>query len=86
MHTLSKQDIRVVKRSGGEHRVRNTLIGAGIGGGAGAGITGAAWESHGFLGSKGTGAAVGGVIGAVAGAVVGALMPSHATVYIATGQ
>jgi hypothetical protein len=63
------------------HRLRNGLIGAGIGAGAGAGITGAAWEQHGFLGSKGTGAAVGTIIGGVSGAIVGVLSPSHKMVY-----
>ncbi|MGA2856563.1 MAG: glycine zipper family protein [Candidatus Sulfotelmatobacter sp.] len=79
--TVQKQDVRSVKLMENKHRLRNTLIGGAVGAGAGAGITAASWENHGFLGSKGTGAAVGAVIGFVAGAVVGALLPSHKTVY-----
>jgi hypothetical protein len=80
--TLQKQEVRTVKLIKGNRRLRNTLIGAGIGAGAGAGITAAAWESHGFLGSKGAGAAVGAVIGAIGGAIVGAVLPSHASIDI----
>ena len=82
--TISKQDIRTVKLTKNAHRLRNTLIGAGIGAGAGAAITAAGWESNGFLGGKGAGAAVGAVIGGVSGAIIGALVPSHATLYKAT--
>jgi hypothetical protein len=79
--TLQKQDVRTVKLMRNGHRLRNTLIGAGVGAGAGAGITAAAWESSGFLGGRGAGAAVGAVIGAVGGAIAGALLPSHDTLY-----
>jgi outer membrane lipoprotein SlyB len=79
--TIDRKDIRSVKLLKNVHRMRNTLIGAGVGAGAGAGIGAAGWESHGFLGGKGAGAAVGAVIGTVGGAVVGAVLPSHATIY-----
>ena len=79
--TIQRQDVRSVRLMVNKHRVRNTLIGAGVGAGAGAGISAAAWEPHGFAGGRGTGAAVGAVIGAVGGAVVGALWPSHETIY-----
>ena len=79
--SIQKPEVRSVKLTQNKHRLRNTLIGAGIGAGAGAAVTAAGWENHGFLGGKGTGAAVGATIGAVAGAVVGALLPSHGTVY-----
>lgn len=79
--SIQKQDVRSVKLTQNKHRLRNTLIGAGIGAGAGAGITAATWENHGFLGGKGVGAAVGAVIGGVAGATVGVLLPSHSTIY-----
>jgi uncharacterized protein YcfJ len=82
--TLPKQDVRSVKLTKGGHRLRNTLIGAGIGAGAGAGITAGAWESHGFLGGKGAGAAVGAVIGGFCGAIIGAVLPSHNTIYRAS--
>jgi len=82
--TLEKQDVRSVQLTRGGHRLRNTLLGAGIGAGAGAGVTAAAWESHGFLGGKGDGAAVGAVIGGFVGAIVGAVLPSHNTIYRAS--
>ena len=61
--TIQRQDVRSVKLMENRHRLRNTLIGAAVGAGAGAGITAGTWENHGFLGDKGTGAAVGAVIG-----------------------
>jgi hypothetical protein len=79
--TIQRQDVRSVKLTVNKHRLRNTLIGAGVGAGAGAGISAAAWEPRGFAGGRGTGAAVGAAIGAVGGAVVGALWPSHETIY-----
>jgi uncharacterized protein YcfJ len=79
--SVPRQDVRSVKLAKGNHRLRNTLIGAGIGAGAGAGVTAAAWEPHGFLGGRGVGATVGAVIGGLAGAIVGAVLPSHDTVY-----
>jgi hypothetical protein len=78
---IPKQNVRSVKLADHKERLRNTLIGAGVGAGAGAGITAAAWENNGFLGSKGTGAAVGAVLGGVSGAIVGAALPDHKTVY-----
>src|SRR5580704_7737208 len=78
---IQRQDVRSVNLMVNKHRLRNTLIGAGVGAGAGAGIGAAAWEPHGFAGGRGTGAAVGAVIGAAGGAVVGALWPSHETIY-----
>lgn len=84
--TTERQNVRSVKLMKNSHRLRNTLIGAGVGAGAGAGITAAAWEDHGFLGSKGAGAAVGAVIGGIGGAIVGALLPSHSTIYSAASH
>jgi hypothetical protein len=81
--TTERRDVRSVKLMEHSHRLRNTLIGAGVGAGAGAGITAAAWEDHGFLGSKGAGAAVGAVIGGISGAIIGSLLPSHSTIYSA---
>jgi hypothetical protein len=81
---IQKENIRTVKLMDNKHRLRNTLIFAGIGAGAGAGI-GAASTGHGgsiiLSVSHGKGAAVGAVIGVVAGAAVGALLPSHDTLY-----
>jgi hypothetical protein len=79
--SIPKQNVRTVKLAENKERLRNALIGAGVGAGAGAGITAAAWENNGFLGSKGTGAAVGAVLGGVSGAIVGAALPDHKTVY-----
>ena len=79
--SVQKQDVRSVKLTANQHRLRNTLIGAGVGAGAGAGIVAGTWESGGFLGGKGVGAAVGAVIGGISGTVIGALLPSHSTIY-----
>lgn len=79
--SVPSQEVRSVRLRKGNHRLRNTLIGAGIGAGAGAGVTAAAWEPHGFLGGRGVGATVGAIIGGLAGAIVGAVVPSHDTVY-----
>jgi hypothetical protein len=78
---IQRQDVRSVTLMVNKHRLRNTLIGAGVGAGAGAGVSAAAWEPRGFAGGRGTGAAVGAVIGAVGGAVVGALWPSHEIIF-----
>ena len=79
--SVQKQDVRSVKLLKSNHRLRNTLIGAGVGAGAGAGIAAAAWESHGFLGGKGVGAAVGAGLGGFGGIIVGSLLPTHDTIY-----
>jgi len=79
--SLQKQDVRSVELLGGNRRLRHTLIGAGVGAGAGAAICAGAWESRGFLGGKGTGAAVGAVIGVLSGSIVGAALPAHDKVY-----
>jgi hypothetical protein len=81
--SVPMQNVRNVKLAKGNHRGRNTLIGAAIGVGVGAGITAAVWEHSGWLGGKGNGAAVGAVIGGLVGAVVGVSSPSHSTVYSA---
>jgi len=79
--SIQKQDVRSVKLTANNHRLRNTAIGAGVGAGAGAGIVAGTWENHGFLGGKGVGAAVGAVIGGISGAIIGVLVPSHSTIY-----
>jgi hypothetical protein len=78
--SVAKQDVRSVRVSG-HHRLRNTLIGGAVGAGAGAGILAASWENRGFLGDKGTGAALGAGIGGVVGLVIGAVMPTNSTIY-----
>ena len=79
--SIQKQDVRSVKLMRSNRRLRNTLIGAGVGAGAGAAIGGAAWESHGFLGGKATGAAVCAGIGGLSGIIIGALLPTDKTIY-----
>jgi hypothetical protein len=79
--SIQRQDVRSVKLMENTHRLRNTLIGAGVGAGAGAGIVAGTWENHGFLGGKGVGAAVGAIIGGASGAIVGVVLPSHSTIY-----
>jgi hypothetical protein len=65
------------------HRGRNALIGAGIGGGAGAAIGAAASEPGGGFTGRGFGAAAVGLMGALVGAGTGAILPSHKTIYTA---
>jgi hypothetical protein len=79
--SVERQNIRSVKLMENHHRLRNTLIGAGVGAGAGAGVTAAAWESHGFLGGRADGAAVGAIIGGLGGLIVGVCLPGHETIY-----
>jgi hypothetical protein len=79
--TIQRQDVRSVKLMKAQHRLRNPLIGAGVGAGAVAGIAAASWENHGYIGGKGTGAGLGLAIGLVGGAIVGTLLPSHKTIY-----
>ncbi len=81
--SVQKQDVRSVKLIKSNRRLRNTLIGLGVGAGAGAGIGAAAWESHGFLRGKGTGAAVCAGLGGLTGIIVGVLLPTHQTIYSA---
>jgi len=89
-----------VKLMESKHRVRNTLVGLGLGGGVGAGVgagIGAATfhscSSQSFCiqpvgkgGSAGIAAVIGFAGGAAVGAVVGALLPSHSTIYRVTSH
>jgi len=85
--TIQKQDVRSVKLMANNHRLRNTLIGAGVGAGAGAAIGAAAYKpcsSPSFcinVGGRALPAGLGAVVGGLVGATVGAVLPTHATVY-----
>jgi hypothetical protein len=85
--SIAKQDVLSVKVMKNRHRLRNTLIVAGVGAGVGAGIGAATHKScppSGFcldIGGAALPAAVGAVLGGLGGAVVGALLPSHQTIY-----
>jgi hypothetical protein len=86
--TIQKQDVRRVKLMENKHRMRNTLIGAAVGAGAGAVIGAASYQPCSpsqFLCiqpvARGAIAGIGAVVGSAAGAVVGALLPSHSTIY-----
>ena len=88
--SIPKQDVLSVKLMEHKHRLRNTLIVAGVGAGVGAGI-GAALNkpcsSQSFcldIGGAALPAGVGAVLGGVGGAVVGILLPSHSTIYQVT--
>ncbi len=84
--SIQKQDVRSVKLMRSNRRLRNTLIGAGIGAGTGAAIGATAWESHGFLHGKGTGAAICAGLGGLTGILVGAVLPTHDTIYEASSR
>lgn len=82
--TIPQQDVRSIKLMENKHRLRKTLIFAGIGAGAGAGIGAASVQQTGSIilsVSRGKGAAVGAIIGGGIGAIFGAVLPSHSTLY-----
>ena len=85
--TVQRQDVRSVKLMENKHRMRNTLLGAAVGGGAGAGIGAASFHpcsSQSFCidpDGRAIRTGVGAVIGVAGGAVVGALLPSHSMIY-----
>jgi hypothetical protein len=88
LQTIQRQDVRSVKRMKNRHRLRNTLILAGVGAGVGAGIGAAAHHScpstQTFcfdIGGRSLPAGIGAVAGLLGGAAIGALLPSHETIY-----
>jgi hypothetical protein len=87
---VQRQDVRRIKLMDHSHRLRNTLIGAGVGAGVGA-VIGAATNLHPCgtaspctpILSTPESAGIVAVVGFVSGAVVGLLLPSHKTIYSA---
>ena len=85
--SIPKQEVLSVKLMEHKHRLRNTLIVAGVGAGVGAGIGAAVHKpcsSQSFcLDIRGAAlpAGAGAVFGGLGGAVVGFLLPSHSTIY-----
>jgi hypothetical protein len=95
--TIQRQEGRMVRLMKNEHRLRNTLIGAGAGAGVGAGIGAAAYRQKcgqgntlaGGIGvicgqpffSKGFDAAFGAAVGFLGGAGISALWPTHEIIY-----
>ena len=86
--TVQKEDVRSVKRMKSKHRLRNTLILAGVGAGIGAGIGAAAHHScpssQTFcfdIGGRSLPAGIGAVAGFLGGAAIGAVLPTHETIY-----
>jgi hypothetical protein len=85
--TIQRQDVRSLELMEHGHRLRNALISAGVGAGAGAAIgtvghrEGSLQNPNGTFIKPGQGAAIGAVIGLIGGAVVGVLLPSHKTIY-----
>jgi hypothetical protein len=91
--TIERPDVRSVRLMKNKHRLRNTLLGAGIGAGVGAGIGTATYRQKcapdstggGVCGqpffSKGFDAAFGAAVGFVGGATVGALWPTSEIIY-----
>ena len=90
--SIPKQEVLSVKLMEHKHRLRNTLIVAGVGAGVGAGIGAAVHKScssQSFcldIGGAALPAGIGAVLGGVAGAVVGFFLPSHSTVYQASSH
>jgi hypothetical protein len=86
-HSIQKQDVSRVKLPENKHRLRNTLIVAGVGVGVGAAIGAASYKpcsTSSFclnIGGRALPTGIGAVLGGVGGAVVGVLLPSHRTVY-----
>ena len=74
--TIARDNVERVSSRGASHRLRNVVVGAGVGFGAGAGI-GAAAGNPNSIGGRGIPAAAGGAIGLAAGAAVGAALPSR---------
>jgi hypothetical protein len=85
--SIPRQDVLSVKLMKNKHRLRNTLIVAGVGAGVGAGIgaathKGCAPQSFCLdFGGAAAPAGIGAVIGGLGGAVVGVFLPSHSTIY-----
>jgi hypothetical protein len=85
--SIPKQDVLSVKLMDHKHRLRNTLIVAGVGAGVGAGIGAALHKSCSSpsfcldIGGAALPAGIGAVLGGVGGAVVGIFLPSHSTIY-----
>ena len=86
---VQRQDVRSIKFMEHSHRLRNTLIAAGVGAGVGA-VIGAATNLHPCgtaspsclpILSTPESAGIVAVVGFVGGAVVGLLLPSHKTIY-----
>lgn len=90
--TIQRVSVMRVNLRGSSHRLRNTLIGAGIGAGAGAAIgpighhQGSAQNPNGTLIKPGQAAAAGAAIGGILGGIVGALLPSHSVLYRASSH
>jgi hypothetical protein len=90
--TIQRLDIHSVKLLKNKHRLRNTLIVAGVGAGVGA-VIGAALHkpcpSQSFcldIGGAALPAGIGAVLGGLGGTVVGVLLPAHSTIYLVSSH
>ena len=80
--SIRKEDVMRVTSLAKSHRLRNALIFAAVGGGAGAGIGAAAFPCRrGDICVNGITAGIFGVSGFLGGAAIGAFVPSHPTIY-----
>jgi hypothetical protein len=78
--TIQRQEVRSVRLARHGHRLRNSLIGGGVGAGMGA-ATDKLCQPCFFSISRGTVAEVFAVGGFAIGAAIGALLPSDVTIY-----
>ena len=97
LKTLQRQDIRIVRTMKNNHRLRNTLIGAGFGAGVGTALGAATFRPctgtpgfflSGCIGgfSRSAQAGIFGIAGLLGGATVGVLWPTHEIIYRAGGS
>jgi len=87
--TIQMHDVRSVKLMKHAHRLRNSLIGAGVGAGLGAAIgAGTSTNNNPCIGYCGKAIPVGfgAALGLLGGAVLGALWPDHKTIYRAAAR
>ena len=79
--SVLRQDVRQIKLRKPNHRLRNTLIGTGVGAGTGAALFAGAWSTSGW-GGTGRAGVVGAGIGGLTGTIIGAVIPTHGSITV----